>query len=115
MTSATTTPTVRLQRVAPGVRLVLETRSPDATWADRVAGLMAEGLSDVVREANDEPLCIALARECAKRGKKLRAFLPRHTAIEVKKALQGYRAEVVLFETGDEAIAAAKAEGPLER
>lgn len=109
------TPTIALQRVATGVRVVLETRSLDGTYADRIVGRIAaqivgrmvalrpDGWPSTLCEANDGPLCIALARECVHRGSAFTAYLPRHAAIEVRKALQGYRAKVVLADSPEAA------------
>jgi cysteine synthase A len=115
------TPLVRLQRVGGGrVALKLETRSPDATMADRLAQALCdkagypEGAE--VREAGDGALCIALAAQCATRRWKLKVWLPEDTSIEVRQALEHFGVPVTLtpFEGGPHgAKAAARGEGAL--
>jgi cysteine synthase A len=115
------TPLVRLQRVGSGrVALKLETISPDATYADRVAQALcdkaafAEGT--VVREAGDGALCIALAAQCAARRWKLEAWLAEDASIEVRQALEHFKVKLTLtpFESGPEgARTAARGSGVL--
>ncbi len=115
------TPVVQLSRIGGGrVFLKLETRSPNATVADRLAfalcekAALAEGAT--VREAGDGALCVALAGQCAMRRLKLEVWLSEDTSIEVRQALEHDGATVTLtpFESGPEgARTQARGQGPL--
>jgi cysteine synthase A len=115
------TPLVRLKRVGGGrVALKLETRSPDATLADRLAQALCDKAAfpegTTVREAGDGALCIALAAQCAARRWKLKVWLPEDASIEVRQALEHFKVQVTLtpFESGPEGSrTAARGDGVL--
>ena len=117
------TPVVLLQRLVPPaggtVALKLETRSPNATVMDRVARHLTRGAGPGVwREAADGALAIAVAMRGALAGSPVEVFLPEDTSLEVRQALQTYRATVTLtpfLEGPAGALRAARAAGPVLR
>jgi cysteine synthase A len=112
------TPVVRLQRVGAGrICLKLETFSPNATIADRLALALCDRSSGgTIREGGDGALCIALAAQCAMRKWPFECWLSEDASIETRQALQHLAAKLTLtpFEEGPSgAKKRARQAGPL--
>lgn len=116
------TPVVRLRRAAGSadVRVKLETRSPNACFADRVAralvALAPPPGGSTMLDGGDGVLAVSLAQLAAEYGASLRAFVPESSSLEVRQSLAVLGAEVVLtaHSAGPAgALARARADGPV--
>jgi len=111
------TPVIELKRLAPGLLLKLETRSPNGTWYDRLTPrLLALAPEGPVREAVDGPLAISVAAHNQASRPPLEVWLPEDVPVDFSQALRALGAKVTLtpFEEGPEgARKRAREAGPL--